>query len=56
MPHGKAFLYGLCGTVQGRLGWAHQEIQVVCHDQLPFNQALVDCLLSHTLPNMKPRP
>ncbi|MFO1484168.1 MAG: hypothetical protein U1F71_12490 [Verrucomicrobiaceae bacterium] len=32
MPHGKAFLYGLCGTVQGRLGWAHQEIQVVCRD------------------------
>jgi hypothetical protein len=140
MPHGKAFLYGLCGTVQGRLGWAHQEIQVVCHDlnsimlsshwlasadfdtihyvmrfgaaaedkihyrkrpkdqelevasqravsdlhsvfldrprlrdflarevvrvlavvqirfQLPFNQALVDCLLSHTLPNINPRP
>jgi hypothetical protein len=32
IAHGNAFLYGLCGTVQGRLGWAHQEIQVVCRD------------------------
>jgi hypothetical protein len=32
MSHGKAFLYGLSGIVQGRLGWAHDEIQVVCRD------------------------
>ena len=30
MPHGKSFLYGLAGTVQGRLGWADQEIREFC--------------------------
>ncbi len=30
MPHGKSFLYGLSGIVQGRLGWASQEMQAFC--------------------------
>ena len=30
MPHGKSFLHGLSGTVQGRLGWAGQEMQEFC--------------------------
>jgi Immunity protein 39 len=30
MPHGKNFLYGLCGTVQGRLGWAGEEMTAFC--------------------------
>ena len=28
--HGKTFLYGLVGTVQGRLGWAHAEFNKLC--------------------------
>ena len=30
MSHGKSFLHGLSGTVQGRLGWAGQEMQAFC--------------------------
>jgi hypothetical protein len=30
MPHGKSFLHGLSGIVQGRLGWAGQEMQAFC--------------------------
>ena len=30
MPHGKSFLYGLSGTIQGRLGWAGEEMQEFC--------------------------
>ena len=30
MPHGKSFLHGLSGVVQGRLGWAGQEMQAFC--------------------------
>ena len=30
MPHGKSFLYGLSGIVQGRLGWAGEEMQEFC--------------------------
>lgn len=29
MPHGKHFLFGLTGMVQGRLGWAGQEMQAI---------------------------
>lgn len=30
MPHGKSFLYGLSGIVQGRLGWAGEEMKEFC--------------------------
>lgn len=30
MPHGKSFLYGLSGIVQGRLGWAGEEMKKFC--------------------------
>lgn len=30
IPHGKSFLYGLSGIIQGRLGWAGQEMQEFC--------------------------
>ena len=30
MPHGKSFLYGLSGIVQGRLGWAGGEMRAFC--------------------------
>lgn len=30
MPHGKSFLYGLSGTVKGRLGLAGEEMQTIC--------------------------
>lgn len=30
MPHEKSFLYGLSGTVKGRLGFAGEEMQTIC--------------------------
>ena len=30
MPHGKSFLHGLSGIVQGRLGWAGEEMNEFC--------------------------
>ena len=30
MTHGKSFLYGLSGIVQGRLGWAGEEMKEFC--------------------------
>ena len=30
MPHGKSFLHGLSGIVQGRLGWAGVEMHAFC--------------------------
>ena len=33
MPHGKAFLLGACGTVQGRLGrWFNPTLTEVCNE------------------------
>ncbi|MAL98310.1 MAG: hypothetical protein CL583_07635 [Alteromonadaceae bacterium] len=35
MSHGKALLIGAVGTVQGRLGWAHQTIKQIFDDYEP---------------------
>jgi len=36
MKHGKAFLIGAVGTVQGRLGWAHQTIKQIFDEYEPI--------------------
>lgn len=36
MNHGKALLMGATGTVQGRLGWAHETIQQIFSEYEPI--------------------
>jgi hypothetical protein len=36
MSHGKAFLMGAVGTVQGRLGWGHQTIKQLFDEYEPI--------------------
>jgi hypothetical protein len=36
MSHGKEFLMGAVGTVQGRLGWGHQTIKQLFDEYEPI--------------------